>query len=90
MSDTLTISLTAGTCYGPYIVLHVHADESGQDIMRGGVSLHPSHPMIMTRNGEDEEEVYQSISTPQYFMNTPDMGDSVRSGGLADNIIETV
>ena len=61
-------------------MLHVHADQTGQDIMRGGVSLHPSHPRIMARSGEEEAVLYQSISTPQYFMNTPDIGDSVRSG----------
>ena len=31
-----------GTCFGSYIVMHTSA--SGESFMKGGVSLHPSHP----------------------------------------------
>ena len=31
-----------GTCFGSYIVMHTSA--SGASFMRGGVSIHPSHP----------------------------------------------
>ena len=31
-----------GTCFGSYIVMHTSA--SGARFMKGGVSLHPSHP----------------------------------------------
>ena len=40
--------------------------------------------------GEDETETYSMISTPQFFMDTPDSVESVREGGLASTIIETV
>ena len=38
--------------------------------------------------GEDEAAVYSNITSPQYFMLTPDSPDSVRPGGLAQQIIK--
>ena len=38
--------------------------------------------------GEDEANIYSRVHAPQYFMATPDSTDSVRPGGLADQIIE--
>jgi len=76
-----------GTCFGSYIVMHLSA--SGQEFIRGGVSLHPSHPQLMEMAREDEAAVYFMIDTPQFFMDTPDSSDNVREGGLASTIIET-
>ena len=46
--------------------------------------------MMMENTGEDEANIYSRIHSPQYFMATPDSTDSVRPGGLADQIIEEV
>ena len=77
-----------GTCFGSYVVMHSAAESEG--LMVGGVSIHPSHPPLMANAGEDETTVYQAITSPQYFMDTPDSADSVRPGGLASTIIESV
>ena len=58
--------------------------------MKGGIYFHPSHPGLMTMAGEDEAAIYATISSPQAFMDTPDSAASVRDGGLASDIIETV
>ena len=79
-----------GTCFGSYTVMHTHSAAESEDLMVGGVSIHPSHPLLMATAGEEEKAVYQSISTPQYFMDTPDSFPSVRPGGLASNILESV
>jgi len=76
-----------GTCFGSYIVIHTSA--SFAPFMSGGVSIHPSHPGLMQLAGEDEAETYSMISTPQFFMDTPDSVESVREGGLASTIIQT-
>ena len=39
---------------------------------------------------EDEAATYAMIDTPQFFMVTPDTAETVRKGGLASIIIETV
>ena len=39
---------------------------------------------------EDEAATYAMIDTPQFFMDTPDSAESVREGGLASMVIETV
>ena len=44
----------------------------------------------MVNAGEDEEELYFLIASPQTFLDTPDSAASVREGGLASQIIETV
>ena len=64
--------------------------ELGGDLMRGGVSLHPSHPPMMAEAGEDAATIYSNIRSPQYFMATSDTSDTLRPGGLADQLIETV
>ena len=64
--------------------------ELGGDLMRGGVSLHPSHPPMMADAGEDAATIYSNIRSPQYFMATSDTSDTLRPGGLADQLIETV
>ena len=78
-----------GTCFGSYIVVHTSNDDFS-DLMKGGVSIHPAHVGLIEDNGEDEEVLYQNIRSPQYFMDTPDSPDSIRPGGLAEQMIETV
>ena len=80
-----------GTCYGSYVVMHLSSEGfGGFGLMSGGVSIHPGHPGVMANYGEDEAGVYSHITSPQYFMATPDTPDSLRPGGLAEDIIETV
>ena len=62
----------------------------GFGLMIGGVSIHPGHPGVMETYGEDEAGVYSHVTGPQYFMDTPDTPDTLRPGGLADDVIETV
>jgi len=79
-----------GTCYGSYVVMHLSSEGfGGFGLMSGGVSIHPGHPGVMAEYGEDEAEVYSHISSPQYFMATPDTPESLRPGGLAEVTIET-
>ena len=62
-------------------------------IVKAGFSVHPSHPGAMEGFGESEADIYQSIQdngNVQYYGNTPDIGNSTRPGGLADNIIDPV
>ena len=80
--------IPVGTCYGSYVVVHAAAESGG--LVTGGVSIHPSHPPLMAMNGEDEAAVYRNISSPQYFMATPGDSDTVRPGGLASSIMQTV
>ena len=47
-------------------------------------------PALMQSANEDETETYALIDTPQFFMDTPDSAESVREGGLASMVIETV
>ena len=77
-----------GTCFGSYVVMHTA--EFGGDLMAGGVSIHPSHVSMMENHGEDAAEVYSHITSPQYFMATGETSDSLRPGGLAEEILETV
>ena len=42
----------------------------------------------MLFGGEDEAAFYSNITSPQYFMVTPDSPNSVRPGGLAQQIIK--
>ena len=44
----------------------------------------------MESASEDETETYAMIDTPQFFMDTPDSAESVREGGLASTVIQTV
>jgi hypothetical protein len=75
-----------GTCYGSYLGVHFSANQ----LVKGGIYYHPSHPGLMAGAGEDEAEAYRQISSPQAFMDTPDSDPSVREGGLASKILETV
>ena len=79
---------SVGTRFGSYVVMHTA--EFGGDLMAGGVSIHPSHVSMMENHGEDAAEVYRHITSPQYFMATGETSDSLRPGGLAEEILETV
>ena len=47
-------------------------------------------PGLMESASEDETVTYTMIDTPQFFMDTPDSAESVREGGLASTVIQTV
>ena len=78
--------VVAGTCYGSYLGVHM----SASPLVKGAIYFHPSHPASMANAGEDEAEVYRQIGSPQAFMDTPDSAPSVRPGGLASQILQTV
>ena len=68
----------------------MHTHEFGGELMAGGVSIHPSHVTMMENHDEDAALVYSHITSPQYFMATWETSDTLRPGGLAEQIIETV
>ena len=45
---------------------------------------------VLAEAGEDAATIYSNIRSPQYFMATSDTSDTLRPGGLADQLIETV
>ena len=66
---------------------------SSDPMVRAGFSIHPSHPGAMEDFGEDEEAIYLEVNdngAAQYFGPTPDIGDNLRPGGLAQNSIDLV
>ena len=78
-----------GTCWGSYLVMHASVDP----LVRAGVSVHPAHDIIMADLGEAEGPLYLDVNAngaAQYLGPTPDAGDNLRPGGLADVSIELV
>jgi len=72
-----------GTCWGSYPVVRL----SMLDTISAGVSMHPSHPTLLATAGEDEEEVLELIKAPQLFLVEGDAGDSVKTGGLSEEVL---
>ena len=75
-----------GTCWGTYPVIRFSAYPE----VTVGVSMHPSHPGIMRGLSENEEEAYEAIKNKSYqlFMPAGSDPDSVKTGGLASNILK--
>ena len=55
--------------------------------VKAGVSIHPSHPGIIVTMGEDETEVLKMVKSPQMIMPSATEPESVKRGGLADEIL---
>ena len=78
---------TIGTCWGAYWVLHTSEDP----MVTAGVSMHPSNWYYMEFLEEEEAPLYEAVGDePQYFANTFDVPDTLRPGGIADELIDTV
>merc|ERR1719318_1669283 len=72
-----------GTCWGSYPVVHL----STFNTISAGVSMHPSHPILMATAGEDEAEVLGLIQSPQLFLVEGEAVDSVKTGGLSEEVL---
>ena len=72
-----------GTCWGSYPVVRL----SMFDTISAGVSMHPSHPILMATAGDDEAEVLGLIKSPQLFLVEGGAVDSVKTGGLSKNVL---
>jgi len=72
-----------GTCWGSFPVVHL----SMFDTISAGVSMHPSHPALMPTAGEDEAEVLGLIQAPQLFLVEGEAVDSVKTGGLSEEVL---
>ena len=57
------------------------------DVISAGVSMHPSHPIFMGTAGDDEAEVLGLIKSPQLFLVEGGAVDSVKTGGLSENVL---
>ena len=78
-----------GTCWGSYPVVFL----SRFDNIKAGISMHPSHPGLISSVGQSESEVLSQIVAPQLFMTEGisyipgGVPDSVKPGGLAEQIL---
>lgn len=74
---------TIGFCWGTYPVIKMSSNPK----IKGGVSMHPSHPNIIKLLGEDEEALLKEISAPQLFCPSKSDSQSVKNGGLGEQIL---
>merc|ERR1711892_649924 len=72
-----------GTCWGSYPVVRL----SMLDTISAGISMHPSHPTALASAGDDEKAVLELIKAPQLFLVEGDAGDSVKTGGLSEQVL---
>ena len=49
--------------------------------------MHPGHPGVMATMGENEEEVLKMIKSPQMLMPSGNEPESVKRGGLTDEVL---
>ena len=72
-----------GTCWGSYPVVFLSRFSN----VKCGISMHPSHDKLIALTGGDETEVLSQILAPQLFMLEGGVGDSLKAGGIADQIL---
>ena len=82
MTGPLSIGLI-GTCWGSYPVVLL----SRFDNIKCGISMHPSHDKLIPIVGQNETEVLSQVVAPQLFMTEGGVADSVKAGGIADEIL---
>ena len=82
MTGPLSIGLI-GTCWGSYPVVLL----SRFDNIKCGISMHPSHDKLIPTVGQNETEVLSQVVAPQLFMTEGGVADSVKAGGIADEIL---
>jgi len=73
-----------GFCWGTVPVIKF----SSFPEFKAGVSFHPSHPPIFGMTGVDEEKEYQAVTAAQLMMPAKDDKDSVKTGGLAQQVLK--
>ena len=49
--------------------------------------MHPSHDKLITLVGGNETEVLSQIAAPQMFMTEAGVSDSLKPGGISDQIL---
>ena len=74
---------TFGFCWGCYAVVRI----SSNPVIKCGVSFHPSHPPIMEKIGENEEEIMKAIKCPQLMMPAGHDHKNVKIGGLDQRVL---
>ena len=72
-----------GTCWGTYAVLRMSEDVD----IKAAVSMHPSHPSVLSILGETEETCLKDIKCPQLYLPSKGDADSVKKDGLSKQIL---
>ena len=72
-----------GTCWGSYPTILL----SRFNIIKCGISMHPSHAALIPQVGQSEAEVLSHVVAPQLFMTEGGVVDSLKAGGIADEIL---
>lgn len=72
-----------GQCWGSYPVVKM----SAENLIKCGISMHPSHGMLGQILGEKEEDMIKSITCPNLFFPCGNDPDSLKKGGLSEQIL---
>jgi len=79
----VTTFAAVGTCWGSYMTLRM----SSLPEVVAGVSIHPSHSVMIPQMGEDEAEILGQVEAPQLFLPTMTDSDNVKPGGLGETVL---
>lgn len=74
---------TIGTCWGGYNAVRLASYPESE----WSVIFHTSHPGLIESLGEDEAAIYQEINHDMLLLNSAWEPESVRAGGLMDQIL---
>jgi len=72
-----------GTCWGSYMTVRM----SSLPEIAAGVSVHPSHSVMIPQLGEDETEILEQVEAPQLLLPTMSDSDNVKPGGLTETVL---
>jgi len=79
----VTSFAAVGTCWGSYMTLRM----SSLPEVVAGVSIHPSHSVMIPNLGEDEADILGQVEAPQLILPTMTDSDNVMPGGLAETVL---
>lgn len=79
----VTTFAAVGTCWGSYMTLRM----SSLPEVVAGVSIHPSHSVMIPQLGEDEADILGQVEAPQLFLPTMTDSDNVKPGGLSETVL---
>jgi len=79
----VTSFAAVGTCWGSYMTIRM----SSLPEVVAGVSVHPSHSVLIPQLGEDEAEILGQVEAPQLFLPTMTDSDNVKPGGLGETVL---
>ena len=60
---------------------------ASRNLVKCGVSMHPSHAQLAPLGGYDESEMLKAVTVPQLIMPTSNDPDTYRPGGLTEKIL---